>query len=67
MNKCAVDHLFAFKIREKYFLNLAYLTVFYFNFNIFIYLFLERGRGREKEGERNVSVWLPLAHSLLGT
>ena len=30
-----------------------------------IYLFLETGEGREKE--RNISVWLPLECSLLGT
>ena len=30
-------------------------------------LFLERGEGREKERERNINVWLPLAHPLLGT
>ena len=29
-------------------------------------LFLESGEGKEKERERNISVWLPLAHSLLG-
>ena len=33
----------------------------------FIYLFLERGEGREKERERNINVWLPLAHPLLRT
>ena len=33
----------------------------------FIYLFLERGEGREIERERNISVWLPLVHSQLGT
>ena len=31
-----------------------------------IYLFLERGEGREKEKERNINVWLPLMHPLLG-
>ena len=30
------------------------------------YLFSERGEGREKERERNMSVWLPLAHPSLG-
>ena len=30
------------------------------------YLFLEGGEGREKERERNINVWLPLAHPLLG-
>ena len=33
----------------------------------FTYLFLEKGEGREKERERNINVWLPLMHSLLGT
>ena len=33
----------------------------------FMYLFLERGEGREKEGERNINVWLPPMHPLLGT
>ena len=33
----------------------------------FIYLFLERGEGREEERERNINVWLPLEHPLLGT
>ena len=33
----------------------------------FTYLFLERGEGREKERERNINVWLPVAHPLLGT
>ena len=32
----------------------------------FIYLFLEKGEVREKERERNISVWLLLAHPLLG-
>ena len=32
-----------------------------------IYLFLEREEREEKESERNVNVWLPLAHLLLGT
>ena len=30
-------------------------------------LFLERGEGKEKERERNINVWLPLEHLLLGT
>ena len=33
----------------------------------FIYLLLERGQGREEERERNINVWLPLTHPLLGT
>ena len=32
------------------------------------YLFiLERGKGRKKKRERNINVWLPLTHPLLGT
>ena len=38
-----------------------------FIFEDFIYLFLERREGKEKERERNISVWLPLTHPLLGT
>ena len=33
-------------------------------FKDFIYLFLERGERREKGRERNINVWLPLAHPL---
>ena len=36
-------------------------------FKDFIYLFSEREEGREKERERNINVWLPLAHPQLGT
>ena len=32
-----------------------------------MYLFLERGEGTDKERKRNISVWLPLMHPLLGT
>ena len=35
--------------------------------NILFYLFLERGEEREKEKERNINVWLPLAHPPRGT
>ena len=38
-----------------------------FLFKYFIYLFLDRGERREKERKRNIIVWLPLTHSLLGT
>ena len=34
----------------------------------FNYVLLERGEGgRKKERERNINVWLPLVHPLLGT
>ena len=45
---------------------LLWVTFFYF-FKDFIYLFPERGKGGEKERERNINVWLPLAHPQLGT
>ena len=32
-----------------------------------MYLFLERWERKEKERERNINVWLPLTHPLLGT
>ena len=35
-------------------------------FKYFIYLFLDRREGKEKERERNINVWLPLEHPLLG-
>ena len=39
----------------------------FFNFlKDFIYLFLDRRKGWEKE-ERNINVWLPLTHPLVGT
>ena len=34
---------------------------------IYLFIYLFRGEGREKERQRNISVWLPLAHLLLGT
>ena len=34
--------------------------LFFFFFKDFIYLFLEKRR--EEERERNINVWLPLAH-----
>ena len=45
---------------------IMFFIIFYF-FKDFIYLFVERGKGREKERERNINVWLPLAHPPLGT
>ena len=39
---------------------------FLFFLKDFIYLFLDRGEGREKERERNINVWFPVAHLLLG-
>ena len=48
---------------------ITFNKIFYIfkRFYLFIYLFLERGEGREKERERNISVWLPLTHPILGT
>ena len=39
----------------------------FFFFKILFILFLDREEWREKEKERNISVWLPLMHPLLGT
>ena len=52
------------KVREK---GVKEAFLFFFFNKDFIYLFLDRGEGREKERERNISVWLPLVHPLLGT
>ena len=38
----------------------------FFKNKYFIYLLLERREGREKERERNINVWLPVMHPLLG-
>ena len=43
------------------------LRMIQFFFKDCIYLFLDRGEGWEKERERNINVWLPLTHPLLGT
>ena len=39
-------------------------TYIFLRFYLFI---LDRGEGREKDKERNINVWLPLVHPLLGT
>ena len=44
---------------------LQYQVFFFLFFKDFIYLYLERGR--EEERERNINVWFPLVHPLLGT
>ena len=44
-----------------------FFLVIHADFKDFIYLFSERRDRREKERERNINVWLPLVHSLLGT
>ena len=31
-----------------------------------LFIFIDRGEGREKEKEKNIYVWLPLLHPLLG-
>ena len=55
-------NLFAnFNFQDKL---LSSLTSLFFKI-LFIY-FLERGERKEKETERNISVWLPLVHPLLG-
>ena len=42
------------------------MVVLYFSCNFFFF-FLDRVEGREKDRERNINVWLPLTHPVLGT
>ena len=49
----------------KFFCASVWIVSFFFR--DFIYLFLDRGEGQKKERERNINVWLPLRHPLLGT
>ena len=46
--------------------HLRYLHILLFFLRFYLFTF-ERGEEREKERERNISVWLPLMCSLLGT
>ena len=48
-------------------LYLRIIKLFLFIFKDFIYLLLNRGEGGEKERERNINVWLFLAHPPPGT
>ena len=48
--------------KQYVYLYVCFLKIFY----LFTYLFLDRGEGREKEREKNIHVWLPLAHPTLG-
>ena len=50
-------------IFEKEVENVPVLHLFFFR--ILFILCLDRREGREKDRERNINVWLPLAHSLL--
>ena len=45
----------------------CHLTCLFLKNFYFLILFLERGEERETERERNINVWLPLEHPLLGT
>ena len=44
----------------------VFFAILCFKKNILFIYFLERGERKEKETERNISVWLPLVHPLLG-
>ena len=59
LTKCNIFSSFSNAIGQNKFPN------FFHIFKDFIYLFLERGRDRERE--KNINVWLPLGHPLLGT
>ena len=68
-SKCWFYHLLIFFTLGSYTasLNLALALFVCLFFKDFIYLLLERREWREKERERNINVWLPLVHPLLGT
>ena len=42
------------------------LTLAHFLKRFYVFI-LEKREGREKEKERNINVWLPLTHPILGT
>ena len=35
--------------------------------NVFLKIFFREGKGGRKRGKRNINVWLPLEHPILGT
>ena len=53
-------------IFEKEVENVPVLHLFFF-FRILFILCLDRREGREKDRERNINVWFPLTHPVLGT
>ena len=53
--------------KENINVNIIHFLLLRFFKKYFIYLLLERREWREKERERNINVWLPLVHPLLGT
>ena len=66
---CCRSWLTLLGVQVTYFVDtiLPWVYQMFFLFKEFIYLFWDSGEGREKERERNISVWLPLVHPLLGT
>ena len=55
--------IFVHDFLDNLFCDRFYLLLFIYFLKDFIYSFLERG----EEKERNISVWLPLTHPVLGT
>ena len=53
-------------LKSPYLLSLQVMEIKKNFLKDFIYLFLQRGEGKEKERKRNINVWLPLVHPLLG-
>ena len=56
--------LLSFKVKIEF--SCDFMWFRYHFFKDLICLFVERREGREKERERNINVWLPLEHPLLG-
>ena len=58
--------IFPSLFRSKFFTYIIFSLkkIFFLRFYLFIF---REGGGREKERERNINVWLPLVHPLLGT
>ena len=51
----------------QFLVHIFYICLLLKFFFLRLYLFIFRERGREAERERNIDVWLPLLHPVLGT
>ena len=54
------------RFNASFYLNCKFVLYFSFFQKDFIYLVLDKGEGKEKDMERNINVWLPLAHTPSG-
>ena len=46
--------------------NVIFINFLFFN-RFYLFILREGGREEEREREKNISMWLPLTHPLLGT